>query len=81
MIESITLNQFGKQVWRNLKDPNLFAERPYKSHLVASIIDESNDDRLHCGYIPLKDLKKDEWVAMTVDEYNRVTRRYKEVYE
>lgn len=81
MIESITLNQFGKQVWRNKKDKNLFAERPYKSHLVASIIDESNDDRLHTGYIPLKDLRGDDWIPMTVDEYSKVKRSYREIYE
>jgi hypothetical protein len=81
VIESITLNQFGKQVWRNKNNPNLFAERPYKSRLVASLIDESNDDRLHTGYIPLKDLKENEWAPMTIDEYNKVTQRYKEVYE
>ncbi len=81
MIESITLNKFGKQVWKNKNNPSLFAERPYKSHLVASLIDESNDDRLHTGYIHLKDLKEIDWAPMTIEEYNKATRRYRDIYE
>lgn len=82
MIESITVDKFGKQVWRNIKNPHLFAERPYISYLVVTLIDET-DGRANAGTIALKDLKGEDWIPMTVEEYNKSKKlsKYREVYE
>jgi len=77
-VEEIKLDENGKLVFKHKTNPNLFAERAYDWVDRIIVLDETKDSSI------IEDTKYStfnlsDWEPMTLDEYNSVERKYKEV--
>lgn len=76
---AIELNEFGMAVWRHKTDKNLFAERSYNWCDVVTVIDET-DGRQVVGVDKFSTFNFNDWIPVTVEEFERVVRKFREIY-
>ena len=65
------LNEFGLRVWKHKTNKRLFLRQDYRWVDRLSLIDET-EGRQHVDSV---------WEPMTVNEYEKVTSKYQEIYE
>lgn len=81
------LNEWGKLVWINKKNPYLFAERAYDWVDRITFIDESCYDengflyRTHKGSITWAKFNPSEWIPLTKEQYDKSKKGYRDIYE
>lgn len=75
----IKLNEYGLSVWRHKTNKNLFVERSYEWVDRILVLDETN------GRSIINDTKYStydfhDWIPVTVEEYLKVKRNFKDIY-
>jgi hypothetical protein len=75
----IKLNDNGMSVWCHNTNKNLFAERSYEWVDRLIIIDET-ENRSLVDDVQFSTFDFSEWTPMTLDQYLKVERNYKEIY-
>lgn len=76
----IELNEWGLAVWRHSTNKNLFVERPYRWCDATVTLNES-DGRRVVGQAPFSSFDFTDWISVTVEEFKKVKRKFKEIYE
>lgn len=80
MSNLIKLDENGMAVWRHKTNQNLFVERTYEWCNRVIILDES-EEREVIDDLEFSTFDFSDWTPMTVEEYQRVKRKYKEIYD
>ncbi len=75
------LNDLGRRVWKHKASKILFAEQAYSWVDSVVIIQEDGDNRQLIEIRHPTFITSDNWVPMTQEEYAKVTRQYKEIYD
>ena len=74
----MTLDDFGRRVWKHRFSKNLFAEQAYSWVDRVIILDETQG-RSVVGEVMVNQLTND-WIPMTKEEFVLVERYYKDIY-
>jgi hypothetical protein len=77
---NMTLDEFGKKVWKHKTNKRLFLEQAYiwKERLI--LIEEFEDERNGVMTFELNGFDFSAWTPMTKKEYDSVKSQYKEIY-
>lgn len=76
----IQLNEFGMAVWYHKTNQCLFAQRSYDWVDRIIVLDET-DGRKVVEDTLFSIFDFSEWMPMTVEEYQRVKSKYKEIHD
>lgn len=76
------LNEFGRAIWYNKNNPNLFAERSYDWVDRIVLIDESdNYNRYIVDDMLFSTFDFTDWVPVTKAQYSKVCHLLREIHE
>ena len=73
------LNEYGLKVWKHKTNERLFLQQSYRWKDNLVIIDESEGRQIVCSFIA-STFDYSAWSPMTIDEYNKVENKYREIY-
>ena len=74
------LNHYGLRVWKHKNSKILFAHKFYKWVRRICVIQEDGDNRQIIETHWEENFNWDNWVVVTPEEYAKVKRQYKEIY-
>ena len=78
--KSILLNEHGLRAWKHKTNKNWFAYAPYSWCDYLSTLDESKG-RLVTSNGQYSTFDFTDWIPVTIEEYSKVKRNFKEIYE
>jgi hypothetical protein len=75
----IKLNEYGMAVWRQKTDKNLFVERSYEWCDRVIVLNEAEGRRV-INDTEFSTFDFSDWIPVTVEEFKKVKRNFKEIY-
>lgn len=76
----IELNELGLAVWKHKTNKRLFLQQSYRWKDSLILLDET-EGRHIVDIFKASTFNYDDWEPMAVDEYSKVVRKFKEIYE
>jgi|ERR1700761_6446006 len=73
------LNSFGRLIFQNKANKNLFAERLYRNIDRVIFIDDTRGFCENAGEGKFSEFVQEEWIPITRDEFNMIKRTYREI--
>lgn len=80
-MQIIELNEYGAAVWRHNENRAMFVLRSYRWVDLVIVLDEVEEARNVIATAPFSTFDFSFWVPVTVEEFAKVKRCFKEIYE
>jgi hypothetical protein len=74
------LNEYGLAVWKHKTNKRLFLQQSYKWKDDLLLLDETESRQIVDSF-KASTFDYDAWEPMTVEEYQKVKSKYKEIYD